>query len=163
MEQEDKVSIEFIISEAKDQLAHINSSIQATRDKTYILIGICFFILSFFSTSFFEKDVIPIKINMFYASLAMNIIVVLITTTAINPIKLRFEGLSPDGFDKIISEQKSNSEDIVKKSIVNTYRISINTNGTHLTTIAKAYKKAFFFLVIWSLCCSGFLIIERFI
>jgi len=149
------------LNEAKALLKHINESIRETRNKTYFLIGFPLAFVAFFSKSFFNStEYKSVEFWMFIFSVVWALGVVWASRTSLSPLKLRFDGMSPKAFSRIIQDQKGN-ELWIKNSILHSYDKSIEINSGHLTCLAKEYHRTIFVSVVLLLCAAGFLVIER--
>jgi hypothetical protein len=136
---------ELKLSESKDLLNHINNSIRETRNRIYFLITLVFAIFSYCIEDTFNLKYFSSKSLILYSLLIFGIYIFYQCRLAITPLKLRFNGMSPDNFNKIIDKKTSKT----KINILYTYQRSIEINGDHLQMISKAYNKAFYSLIIW--------------
>ena len=143
-----KTLFELNLTEAKDQLSHINASIKETRTQIYFLIILMFGLVGYFSTDFFDDKFCSFKSQILYFTIPFVIIIIYFCRYAIVPIWLRFEGMSPKGFKSIVRD----NDESTYKNILRTYQISIETNGKHLTSMSSGYNKAFKTLLVWSFC-----------
>ena len=136
---------ELKLSESKDLLKHINDSIRETRNRIYFLIALVFAIFSYCVEDVINSKYFSSKSLIFYSVLIFGIYIFYQCRLAITPLKLRFDGISPNNFDKITDKKTSKT----KINILYTYQRSIEVNGDHLQMISKAYNKAFYSLIIW--------------
>mgnify|MGYP005999156077 CR=1 FL=1 len=156
--ENEKNFFEFKINEAKDLLQHINDSIRETRNRIYFIIAIVFAILSFCIEDVLEKNYYTTKSLLLYSVIVFGGFVLYQCRYAYTPLKLRFNGISPNGFEMIINN--SNELEKIKKSILFTYQRSIEINGNHLKMIAKAYNKALYTMMFWLLLSFCFFIFQ---
>lgn len=147
-----KQQFEMCLAEAKDQLKHINSSIQETRSKIYFLIGLFFAIIGYFSEDFFLLKFDTFKSVILIFTIPFFVLILVFCKESIVPLKLRFDGFRPDNFKKAIKEDDEQTQE----NILFTYQVSIDTNGTHLTKLAKGYNRAFKTLLLWLFLVSCF-------
>ena len=136
---------ELKLSESKDLLKHINDSIRETRNRIYFLIALVFAIFSYCVEDVINSKYFSSKSSIFYSVPIFGIYIFYQCRLAITPLKLRFDGISPNNFDKITDKKTSKT----KINILYTYQRSIEVNGDHLQMISKAYNKAFYSLIIW--------------
>lgn len=159
----DKEIFDIQLAEAKDQLLHIDVSIKTTRTKVFYLIGISFTLLGFLSEDVYSGGFYSVKSIMFYPTLFVTTLILWKCRTSITPPKQRMNGIMPKLFQKHILT-KENPE----KAILNTYQISISTNGKILKQLSDNYKTAFIALIILGIslpfiCVIASILTERFI
>ncbi|AMS25718.1 hypothetical protein AEM51_00535 [Bacteroidetes bacterium UKL13-3] len=145
----EKEYFEMCLTEAKEQLKHINSSIKETRSKIYFLQGILIAVVGYLLNDIFKEDYFSLKSNMLYVTIPFMIFIIYSCRHAIVPLSLRFEGMSPNGFKSIIEQEDT----LTHENVLNTYQVSIETNGRHLTVMSKGYNNAFKALLFWLFCC----------
>lgn len=136
---------ELKLSESKDLLNHINDSIRETRNRIYFVIALIFAIFSYCVDDVLKSEYLTTKSIVLYSVLVFGIFIFYQCRRAITPLELRFNGISPDNFDKITDKKI----DKTRTNILYTYQRSIEVNGSHLQMIAKSYNKAFYSLLIW--------------
>lgn len=147
-----KEEFELCLSEAKDQLSHINASIKETRTQIYFLIVLMFGLVGYFSTDLFEFKIYTLKSIVLYFCLLNVCLLIYFCRYAIVPIWLRFDGMSPKGFKSILREDELST----RENILHTYQLSIEINGKHLNKLSDGYNKAFKALIICFVCISLF-------
>lgn len=136
---------ELKLCESKDLLNHINDSIRETRNRIYFVIALMLAIFSYCVDDIFKSEYLTTKSMVLYSISFFGVFIFYQCRKAITPLELRFNGISPDNFDKIKDERS----DKTRTNILYTYQRSIEINGSHLQMIAKAYNKAFYSLLIW--------------
>lgn len=142
------------LSEAKDLLTHINDSIRETRNRLYFLLAIIFAVFGFTIDDIFLGEFYSSKSIIFYSISLVSIYIFYQIRQAITPLGLRFNGISPENFDKMNQDSFEKTEE----NIFFTYNISIQENGMHLASISKSYNRAFKSLLIWVLVTFVFLL-----
>jgi hypothetical protein len=139
------------LSEAKDLLIHINDSIRETRNRLFYLLTLMLAVFGYTVSDIIDGKFYTLKSYIFYSVVIFGGIIIFHTRKAITPLELRFNGISPENFNKITSETD-------EKSIINilfTYQKSIEINGKHLTVISNSYNKAFKTLLYWLVFVCG--------
>lgn len=154
---------EIQLNEAKDLLSHINDSIRETRNRLFYLLALILAIFGYSVDDVINENFASLKSFVLYSLILFGVIIVYHIRKAITPLQLRFNGISPENFDKISSENKLKTQ----KNILHTYQKSIEINGKHLVEISNSYNKAFKTLLFWLLFVCilviSFLIIQRYI
>jgi hypothetical protein len=150
---------ELKLSESKDLLNNINDSIRETRNRIYFLIAIVFAIFSYCVEDILNSNYFSSKSIILYSVLIFGFYIFYQCRLAITPLKLRFNGISPDNFEKITDKKTSKT----KINILYTYQRSIEVNGDHLQMISKAYNRAFYCLIIWLIFVSCLFSFQRII
>jgi hypothetical protein len=133
------------LSESKDLLSNINNSIKETRNRIYFLIALVFAIFSYCIEDLINLKYFSSKSLILYSVILFSVYIFYQCRLAITPLKLRFNGISPNNFDLITDKDESKT----KVNILYTYQRSIEVNGDHLQMISRAYNKAFYSLITW--------------
>jgi hypothetical protein len=139
------------LSEAKDLLIHINESIRETRNRLFYLLTLMLAIIGYSVVDIIDGKFYTLKSYIFYSIVLFGSIIIFHTRKAITPLELRFNGISPDNFNKITFETDEKS----RINILFTYQQSIEINGKHLTVISNSYNKAFKTLLYWLVFVCG--------
>lgn len=149
------------LNEAKDLLLHINDSIRETRNRLFYLLALMLAVFGYSVEDVINEKFYTLKSFILYSVIIFGGVIIYHTRKAITPLQLRFNGMSPDNFNNVISEKLKKT----KINILYTYQKSIEVNGTHLVEISKSYNKAFKTLIIWLIfvCClvACFWIVQR--
>lgn len=154
-----KELFELKMSESKDLLNHINDSIKETRNRIYFVIALIFAIFSYCVEDLLKSEYLSTKSILLYTICFFGAFIFYHCRHAITPLELRFNGMSPNNFEKITDNKIRQT----RANIIYTYQRSIEINGNHLKMIAKAYNKAFYSLLIWLILVSCYLIFQRII
>lgn len=147
---------ELKLSESKDLLFHINDSIRETRNRIYFIMALIFAIFSYCVEDVLKSEYLTQKSIVLYSVILFGGFIFYQCRRAITPLELRFNGISPENFDKITDKK----DDKTRRNILYTYQRSIEINGDHLKMIAKAYNKSFYSLLIWLFLVFCFFIFQ---
>ena len=142
MDKEEKFKLK--LSEAKDHLTTLDTSITRTRNKVFYLIGFMLGSSTLFSGEFLKGNYNSLESSIMYIVLGSAIFMIYRSRGELNPKLQGFNGITPDKIDML----DSNKDYGFKELVIHSYQEMINTNVSVLKELSCTYKRIFTALII---------------